>query len=136
MGGDLCHHGGELRPSKYLPYPSNLSEHLSLSDSLHLHLSQCPGSAFGDMNVERGRAAGETFFDPAIGFDKELAIKTIKEAQKADAQDNVFFVFAHDTTMFGVIDMFPKQANDWKKKGWKEKAFWKFLNHFATALKP
>ncbi|KAH7154499.1 beta-lactamase-like protein [Fusarium sp. MPI-SDFR-AT-0072] len=134
MGGDLCHHSGELRPSKYLPYPSNLSEHLSLSDSLRLHLSQCPGSAFDDMNAKRGRAAGETFFDPAIGFDKELAVKTIKETQKADAQDNVFFVFAHDMTMFDVIDTFPKQANDWKANGWKEKTLWKFLNDFEAAL--
>jgi glyoxylase-like metal-dependent hydrolase (beta-lactamase superfamily II) len=134
MGGDLCHHGGELRPSKYLTYPSNLSQHLSLSDSLRFHHSQCPGSAFDDMNVKRGRALGETFFDPAIGFDKELATKTIKEAQKADAQDNVFFVFAHDTSMFGVIDTFPKQANNWKEKGWKEKTHWKFLNDFEAAM--
>ncbi|KAH7240164.1 beta-lactamase-like protein [Fusarium redolens] len=134
MGGDLCHHGGELRPSKYLTYPSNLSQHLSLSDSLRFHHSQCPGRAFDDMNVKRGRALGETFFDPAIGFDKELATKTIKEAQKADAQDNVFFVFAHDTSMFGVIDTFPKQANNWKEKGWKEKTHWKFLNDFEAAM--
>ncbi|KAF4344788.1 n-acyl homoserine lactonase [Fusarium beomiforme] len=136
MGGDLCHHGGELRPSKYLPYPSNLSDHLSLSDSLRFHLSQCPGNAFDEMNVRRGRAAGETFFDPAIGFDQELAAKTIKEAQEADAQDNIFFVFAHDTSMLGIIDMFPKQANDWKENGWKEETFWKFLNDFEVALKP
>ncbi|KLO90595.1 uncharacterized protein LW93_11015 [Fusarium fujikuroi] len=136
MGGDLCHHCGELRPSEYLPYPSNLSEHLSLSDSLRLHLSQCPGSAFDDLNVERGRAVGEPFFDPAFGFDLDLAIKTIKEAQTADAQENVFFVFAHDTAMFDVIDVFPKQANDWKQKGWKEKTLWKFLNDFEDALKP
>ncbi|KAF4446560.1 N-acyl homoserine lactonase AttM [Fusarium austroafricanum] len=135
MGGDLCHHGGEIRPSQYLPFPPNLSSHLSLSDSMRLHLSQCPGSALDDLNVSRGRKAGETFFDPAIGFDKELAIKTVKEAQKADAQDNVFFVFAHDTAMFDVIDMFPKNANDWKAKGWREKTLWKFLNDFEMALK-
>ncbi|KAF4960384.1 hypothetical protein FGADI_1031 [Fusarium gaditjirri] len=117
MGGDLCHHAGETR-------------------YLLLHLSQCPGSAFDDMNTKRGRTAGETFFDPAIGVDKELAVKTIKEAQKADAKDNVFFVFAHDMTIFDVIDTFPKQANDWKEKSWKEKTLWKFLNDFQAALKP
>ncbi|KAF4961368.1 hypothetical protein FSARC_10213 [Fusarium sarcochroum] len=135
MGGDLCHHGGELRPSPYLPFPSKLSDHISLSDSLRLRLARCPGSeVFNDINVKRGRAAGETFFDPAIGFDEEQALQTIKEAQKADAQDNVFCVFAHDMSVFGVIDTFPKTANDWKVKGWREKTLWKFLSDIEAAI--
>ncbi|KAI6754572.1 hypothetical protein HG530_012324 [Fusarium avenaceum] len=134
MGGDLCHHGGELRPSQYLPCPKDLSEHLSLSDSLRLRLSQCPGSVFDDLNVKRGRKPGETFFDPAIGFDIEQAIQTIKDVQQADAQDNVFFIPAHDMSVAGIIDEFPRTANDWKAKGWREKTFWKFLEDFETAI--
>ncbi|KAM0343808.1 hypothetical protein ACHAPU_008237 [Fusarium lateritium] len=134
MGGDVCHHGGELRPSQYLPLPQNLSEHLSLPESLRLRLSRCPGSVFDDLNVERGRKPGETFFDPAMSEDVDQAIRTVKEAQKADAQDNIFFVFAHDMSVFGVIDTFPKPANDWKAKGWREKTFWRFLSDFETAI--
>ncbi|KAJ4128840.1 hypothetical protein NW768_007361 [Fusarium equiseti] len=135
MGGDLCHHGGEIRPSPYLPLPSNLSQHLTLSESLRSLLSRCPGSVFDDINVKRGRKAGETFFDPNIGEDIELAIKTIKEAQKVDAQDNVFFIPAHDRFLMGVIDVFPKTANDWMAKGWREESLWKFLNDFEEAIK-
>jgi glyoxylase-like metal-dependent hydrolase (beta-lactamase superfamily II) len=134
MGGDLCHHGGELRPSQYVPCPQDLSEHLSLSDSLRLRLSQCPGSVFDNLNVKRGRKPGETFFDPAIGSDIEQAIHTIKDAQQADAQENVFVLPAHDMSVVGIIDEFPKTANDWKVKGWREKAFWKFLEDFRTAI--
>ncbi|KAM0279129.1 hypothetical protein ACHAO9_011853 [Fusarium lateritium] len=134
MGGDLCHHGGEIRPSQYLPYPKNLSEHLSLTDSLRLRLSQCPGSMFDDLNVKRGRKPGETFFDPAIGSDIEQAIQTIRDAQQADAQDNVFFLPAHDMSVACVIDQFPNTANDWKAKGWREKTFWKFLQDFEAAI--
>ncbi|KAF4997924.1 hypothetical protein FGRMN_3515 [Fusarium graminum] len=134
MGGDLCHHGGELRPSQYVPYPQNLSEHLPLPESLRLRLSRCPGSVFDDLNTKRGRKAGETFFEPAIGDDIDQALQTVKEAQKADAQDNIFFVFAHDMSVFGVIDTFPKPANDWKAKGWREETFWKFLGDFETAI--
>jgi glyoxylase-like metal-dependent hydrolase (beta-lactamase superfamily II) len=135
MGGDLCHHGGEIRPSPYLPIPQHLSQHLSLSDSLRLLLSSCPATVLDEVNVERGRKTGETFFDPNIGFDIEQAIKTIKEAQKADAQDHIFFIFAHDMSVMGIVDEFPSTLNDWKGKGWKEKTQWRFLNDFEEAIK-
>ncbi|KAF0637583.1 hypothetical protein FPSE5266_08361 [Fusarium pseudograminearum] len=135
MGGDICHHGGEIRPSPYLPIPRHLPQHLSLSDSFRLLMSRCPATILDDVNVRRGRNAGETFFDPNIGFDKEQALKTIKETQKADAQDNVFFIFAHDMSIMGVVDEFPNTANDWKAKGWREKTRWRFLNDFEEAVK-
>jgi hypothetical protein len=89
---------------------------------------------FDNLNVKRGRKPGETFFDPAIGSDIEQAIHTIKDAQQADAQENVFVLPAHDMSVVGIIDVFPKTANDWKVKGWREKAFWKFLEDFRTAI--
>ncbi|KAK7216367.1 hypothetical protein V2G26_004370 [Clonostachys chloroleuca] len=135
MGGDLCHHGGELRPSPYFPLLPSLSDHLSLSDSLRLRLSSCPGSkVFNDINAKRGRTVSEPLFDPVLVFNKEQAMKTIKEAQRAEAQDNIFCLFAHDMSILGVVDTFPETANDWKAKGWKEKAFWKFLNDLEVAV--
>jgi hypothetical protein len=89
---------------------------------------------FDNLNVKRGRKPSETFFDPVIGVDIEQAIQTIKDAQQVDAQDNVFFVPAHDMSVAGVIDEFPKTANDWKAKGWSEKTFWRFLEDFETAI--
>ncbi|XEV02894.1 hypothetical protein FSHL1_008181 [Fusarium sambucinum] len=135
MGGDLCHHGGEIRPSPYLPIPQHISQHLSLPDSLRLLLSRCPATVLEDVNVKRGRKPGETFFDPNIGFDIEQAMETVKEAQKADAQDHIFFIFAHDMSVMGIVDEFPSTLNDWKAKGWREETQWRFLNDFEEVIK-
>ncbi|KAM0411091.1 hypothetical protein ACHAPD_010916 [Fusarium lateritium] len=95
----------------------------------------CHHGVLDDVNVKRGRKPGETFFDPNIGFDIEQAIETVKEAQKADAQDHIFFIFAHDMSVMGIVDEFPSTLNDWKAKGWKEKTQWRFLNDFEEAIK-
>lgn len=134
MGGDLCHHGGELRPSPHMPLPDPLTQdHYPVPAFL---LPLCPGAAlFGKLNTSRGRrATDEHFVDPA-DFNEDLAaaVQTIREAQIPDAMDNVFFVFAHDATLQGVIDVFPESANDWKSKGWAEKSRWTFLKDFAPA---
>lgn len=39
--------------------------------------------------------------------DIPLAIDTIKRAQDADAESNVWFVYAHDPTLYGVVDFLP-----------------------------
>ncbi|KAK8139384.1 hypothetical protein PG984_002764 [Apiospora sp. TS-2023a] len=134
MGGDLCHHGGELRPSPEMPLPDPLTkDHYPVPAS---PLPLCPGAAlFGKLNTSRGRrATDEVFVDPAdFNEDPAATVRTIREAQVPDAMDNVFFMFAHDATLQGVIDVFPKPANGWKKKGWAEKAHWRFLKDFAPA---
>jgi hypothetical protein len=135
MGGDLCHHGGEIRPSPHLPLPPTLN--FPLPDALRARASGCPGGKlFEELNVKRGRKPDEPFFDPAIGLDIPLAIQTIRETQAADAQDDVFFIFAHDMSIEGVVDLFPLAANDWKKKGWREKTFWNFLGDLTAAVVP
>lgn len=83
--------------------------------------------------MKRGRKPDETFFDPVLAVDIPRAIQSIRETQEADAQDNVFFVFAHDMRILDVVDLFPKSANEWKNKGWKEKALWSFLEDFTSA---
>jgi len=133
MGGDLCHHGGELRPSPYLPIPAQV--HMHLPDFIRSRIGVCPGGTdFQDLNVKRGRKPNEPFFDPAIASDMVQAIQTIKEAQLADVQNHVFFVFAHDIALLGTVDFFPHSANQWKEKGWKEKTLWKFLADLTSAI--
>lgn len=130
MGGDVCHHGGEIRPSPYLPIPNQvqISRTFSLQESTFLD-----GAKFRKLNVDRGRKSDETFFDPVLAVDIPRAIQSIKETQEADAQDNVFFVFAHDMRVLDVVDLFPMSANDWKGKGWKERTLWTFLDDFTPA---
>jgi glyoxylase-like metal-dependent hydrolase (beta-lactamase superfamily II) len=137
MGGDICHHGGELRPSTYVPLPQELFSGLS---SVHHPLTRvlqppCPGAAFEAMQTQRGRAPDEPFFDPAVGLDIPLAIESIKKAQQADADDRVLFIYAHDATVYGVADLFPLPANAWQKLGWRDKMFWAFLADFEAAYK-
>lgn len=135
MGGDLCHHGGEIRPSTHLSIPADV--HFNLPDSLRSRVSVCPGGAqFQELNVKRGRKPNEPFFDPVLAVDVPQAIQTIKDAQAADAQSYVFFIFAHDMGILGSVDFFPQSANEWKEKGWKEKTMWNFLEDLARAIVP
>lgn len=121
MGGDLCHHGGEIRPSPYLALPDGF-EGVS-------------GASWREWNVKRGREAGGPFIDPALNSDEALARETIVKTQVADADPNVWFVFAHDTALFEGVELFPLGANEWKEKGWKEKTRWEFLRDFLPAVR-
>lgn len=49
-----------------------------------------------------------------------------------DAQDNVFVNIAHDTSLFDLVDFFPKTANGWSQKRWKQEGTWRFLRDFDT----
>jgi glyoxylase-like metal-dependent hydrolase (beta-lactamase superfamily II) len=69
-------------------------------------------AAVGAGAAAGGRAADAPFFDPTLAVDAEQMVATIQKTQQADARDNIFFVFAHDGTVRGVVDMFPKTAND------------------------
>jgi len=131
MGGDLCHHGGELRPSEYIALPKDITPH-PFTRALQ---SPCPGAAFEAIQKSRDRSSTKAFFDPAMGLDIPVAIRSIEKAQKADADDNVLFIYAHDASIRGVVDMFPKDANEWQKKGWRDTLFWAFLADFEHAFK-
>ena len=130
MGGDLCHHGGELRPSEYIPLPTEISPH-PFTKAFH---SPCPGAAFEQIQHSRNRSLTKPFFDPAIGLSIPDAIRSIEKAQKADADDNVLFIYAHDASVSGVAELFPASANEWQSKGWREKMFWAFLEDFRGAV--
>ncbi|KAB5578575.1 hypothetical protein GE09DRAFT_1214739 [Coniochaeta sp. 2T2.1] len=109
-----------------------------MSEEIKARTKSCPGEGipskpFKDLNVKRGRKEDEPFFDPASANNMPLAMDTIKKTQKADASDNIFFIAAHDEFIRDVVDLYPKNANDWKAKGWREKAMWAFLADLAPA---
>ncbi|KAH8647345.1 beta-lactamase-like protein [Xylariales sp. PMI_506] len=132
MGGDVCHHGGEIRPSQYLSIPPSVQ--FPASDPAWARASVCPGAAqFHALNIRRGRKPDEPFFDPVLVVDMDKAVRTIRDSQAADAHSDVFFIFAHDMEIERVVDFFPKPANDWKEKGWKEKTQWNFLADLTAA---
>ncbi|KAK8124409.1 uncharacterized protein PG998_000168 [Apiospora kogelbergensis] len=133
MGGDVCHHGGEIRPSPHRPLPPDADQGRYRAPA---PLSFCPGARlFGALQTSRGRhATDEPFVDVGdIDEDRAASLASMREVQIPDAMDNVFFVFAHDATLLGVVDVFPAPANDWKAKGWAEGSHWSFLKDFAPA---
>ncbi|KGO54840.1 hypothetical protein PEX2_090930 [Penicillium expansum] len=131
MGGDLCHHSGEIRPSKHLRIPHDIQPSFTAPVSF-----PCPGgSVYEQLLVQRTGSVDKPFFRPAIGVDIEQAIDTIEKAQVADAESNIWFVYAHDASLLNCVDLFPLSANGWKEKKWREKTLWAFLEEFETAIK-
>ncbi|OQU94833.1 hypothetical protein CLAIMM_01126 [Cladophialophora immunda] len=133
LGGDLTHHGGELRPSKYLNFASAVAS-MGAKSTGNPSVTLETLETLETLQTSRGRRMDQPFFDPVITSDFDEAVRTIVRAQDADGQDNVFFLAAHDDTIAGVVDVYPKQANDWKARGWREKTMWTFLRDFRGAL--
>ena len=124
MGGDLSHHGGQLRPSKHLHIPAQLSGNWQT------------GSSFETLLLSRTGSTERPFFLSAAAqvVDEEALARTRSKAQKADAQENIWLVCAHDPVISHLADFFPASANDWKAKGWRSKSLWSFLDDFHGAV--
>ena len=92
----------------------------------------CPGSIFEAIHPHK--SSTEPFFVPTAGIhaDAQEAKASIDKMGEFDAQDNVFINIAHDTSILDVIDFFPKTANGWSQKGWKQEGRWRFLRDFDT----
>ncbi len=137
MGADSCHHGGALRPSEHIPFPDSfLPNPLDASSSI-----PCPGAVFEALLKRNGRTTDKPFFEiphfpDGEGFfhDVEESRKTLTKVQKADATDDVFVVLAHDDSLLGIVDFFPKEANAWREKGWGKSARWAFLKYFGKVV--
>lgn len=132
LGGDIAHHNGEFRPSPYTPLPESISPDPRPGRA---RTSVCPGRVFLDVHPARNPNA--PFFDPVTGDrwheDAAEAKRSIEKLSEADAYDSIFPVLAHDMTLLDVVDLYPKPANAWMAKGWKEKSRWAFLGDFTLA---
>ncbi|KIW81840.1 hypothetical protein Z517_04866 [Fonsecaea pedrosoi CBS 271.37] len=131
-GGDLCHHGGEIRPSRHLSLPKEI--HVEFPDQVSPWI--CPGSELARLNKSRSRAEFEPFFipNPEFCYDAEETVRTIVKTQEADADDNVLFIYAHSKAVERYAELFPLKANQWKRKGWKSKMLWDFVRDFKVAV--
>ncbi|KAL8835767.1 MAG: hypothetical protein Q9176_006715 [Flavoplaca citrina] len=119
MGADACHHAGLLRPNEYMPLPRSIQP-----PRLHqpLRMGCCTGTPGGQ------RPSSEPFFMPSErAFPAQAEAKeTLQKIMELDAQENVFVVLAHDTSLEDQIDLYPKSANKWMEKGWKSRTRWLF----------
>lgn len=132
MGGDASHHGGEFRPTPYLPLPKNISP----SPFKRRGGNICPGHLLQDINPHE--AADKPFFYVTASFanDKKVADWTIEGLGEFDGQGNVLMLMAHDDAVVDParFDFYPKSLNDWYQKGVGEGTRWLFLGDFEEAV--
>ncbi|OTB07661.1 hypothetical protein M426DRAFT_53358 [Hypoxylon sp. CI-4A] len=135
MAGDAIHHGGMLRPHPWQQLPESILPHPFTPSAT----APCPGELFKPLL--RGRT-DVPFYKPASGCsgkptahrDPAETLETIRKLQEFDAHDNIFLVAAHEYYIMGVVDFFPKTANDFAAKGWVQKVRWAFLADYAKAV--
>ncbi|KAK3620448.1 hypothetical protein LTR56_022734 [Elasticomyces elasticus] len=134
MGGDIAHQCGEFRPTQYLPLPKEISPN-PMEPPYAKSASVCPGSLFEAMHPNHSYT--EPFMKPngPVHDDANDAMESLDKFTGFDAQDNIFAVIAHDPSLLDVVEFYPKPANGWKAKGWKEVSRWRFLRDYDTGSK-
>lgn len=128
MGGDCCHHGGEFRPTEFLPLPKSIPP-----PATRKGVGACPGAYFQEQ-VHPFKSATRPFYDVAQGFshDHDEAVRSIGKLQDFDANDDVLTIIAHDSTLLDNLDFYPKKLNDWKAKDHKKQVLWSFCGDFKV----
>lgn len=140
MGGDVCHYGGSFRPTEWKPMPSTIPSSAVLDARFRL---PCPCSIFTNVHpakVDEGEQSART--KPFLRVPQkdgswytypQQAQESINNLTEFDASDDVFVAIAHDGGLHDVIDFYPNGLmNDWKAKGWKEKAHWGFMSELPV----
>ncbi|EPS31781.1 hypothetical protein PDE_06739 [Penicillium oxalicum 114-2] len=120
LGGDACHHCGELRPSTGQSLPVSFQ-------------SSCLARFLKSQDLDGSQPFFRIQRDPqyaAYCHDSDEAEQTIAHLQRFDAMENIFIIFAHDASLKTVIDEFPATLNDWFAKGWGRSGRWRFLQDF------
>ncbi|KIX05601.1 uncharacterized protein Z518_06473 [Rhinocladiella mackenziei CBS 650.93] len=131
MGGDCCHHMGQMRPCTRWQLPYDIKLHVSSKSPA----SSQPGVGWNMTSYSRGSdVALLEISDYANGesaaINPEEAVNSLRKLMSFD-DERVLVAIAHDKTLHGVVDLFPKPANNWKVEGWADRARWAFLNDFG-----
>lgn len=135
LAGDACHYAGQLRPSKYLPLPENLSpDPLQALPKDDEPQTSTPGKPFQAVQPEG--LDSEPFYglQEWMNDDFPRAEDTVSKLMTFDANPAVLVILAHDYTLKDVLDFYPKYLNSWKQRGWKELARWRFLADFKDTI--
>lgn len=131
MGGDASHHGGEFRPTQYLPLPKNVP-----AGTFKRRPTPCPGHLLQEAHPEQ--AADKPFYQVTKNFahDKPVADWTIEGLGEFDAHENVLMLMAHDDAVVDPAQMefYPREINGWFEKGTAKKVKWLFLGDFEDAV--
>lgn len=158
MGADTYHHASQLRPHAGAPLPNDtdqpspqpllsscpadfLSQLHHVHPSAASHMPSIPQQYHEHVSKHHADSTTTPFFTVSqqpngttIATNIDEARSTIRKLQAFDADPNIFVVAAHDESLESVIDVFPRSANGWKLKGWKERGRWLFLEDFKGAV--
>ena len=135
MIGDCAHHPGEIRPSSKRPIPDSIVPNpLNPTSSM-----PCLGSLFQSIHPKHSRTEPvfETPDPPKVAMAMHNLTDfrtTLSRIVDNDALDEIFVVMAHDSSLRGIVEFFPKTANEWRKQGWGRKARWAFLKEFRNIV--
>ncbi|KAF7190678.1 Cytochrome P450 monooxygenase [Pseudocercospora fuligena] len=140
MGGDVCHFTGVIRPTTYIPMPSNIPPETTL-DSRFGTNRPCPCLTFTACHPNQSSPRTTPFYQCSTGEhswydDPKTAMVSIRALFEFDADPNVIVMIAHDNAPLVVLKdkMFPHggDINDWKQQGYKEKLHWGFVNELPA----
>ncbi|RAL10207.1 MBL fold metallo-hydrolase [Aspergillus homomorphus CBS 101889] len=133
MGADTVHHAGQLRPSEHVPLPSQIAP------NPYGGSAPCPGEIFEAIHPSPDKYQTCAFYHihvredgSSVAVDPEEAQRSVISMTEFDASPDVLVVFAHDTSLEGVVETFPASANGWKAAGWKETGRWRFLRDWKV----
>ncbi|KAJ3531244.1 hypothetical protein NM208_g8960 [Fusarium decemcellulare] len=120
MAADSVHLGGEFRPTEAFPLPKVVDVP---------GLTPCPCSCEQLLKFHPRDSPTKPYLglDPRFPEHLVAAEKTISHIQRFDADERVLFIYAHDITMFEMLDYFPQTVDNWRSKSWKAESRWKFL---------
>ncbi|TPX08639.1 uncharacterized protein E0L32_009828 [Thyridium curvatum] len=135
MAADCCHHGGEIRPTQFVPLPESIDFNSPRDLTRGARRAPCPGQLFVDVHPKRSRT--EPFYELINPRDLDTvreATRSQRKLDEFDANDDVFVLSAHDSDAAEVIDLYPATIDDWKDPGkdWKKKLHWLFLRDFQV----
>lgn len=131
MGGDASHHGGEFRPTQYLPLPKELKP-----SPLKRRKPVCPGHLLQDIHPHNAADKPFYYVTKSFAHDKEVADWTIDGLGEFDAHENVLLLTAHDDAVVDPpqIQFYPKTLNEWHAQDIGKKVKWLFLGDFEDAV--
>jgi hypothetical protein len=138
MGGDTAHHGGEFRPTRFLPLPEYITPSPFEAPNSR---GVCPGAFFEPIHPSSVTSSGNYRTTPFYELSPMMndflpdAQATVSKMQLFDASPDVFVVIAHDASLLDILPFYPKgELNGWEKTEDKIVGRWRFLKDFCKAV--
>lgn len=139
LGGDTCHHVGQLRPrprfQRTYPCPAHLLAESKAAVSTEYFWS--PDSSPGDFDVRSREQPLLSIPDLPASADMDPVTMRVSLDKIAafDADDDFFVVLAHDTSLLGAIPYFPASLSAWREKGIEADVVWGWMDEGNLAFR-